>query len=131
DLVRGHRLGGRQEHRERRALAERRAYLDRATVLVDDAMADREAEARALLLGGVERDEQLLDAVARDAGTGVAKPYLAELAVAEPAAPPAGRQDLEGAAVGHRVQGVLAEVQEHLEQRLGIAGDLRQLHVGA
>src|ERR1700742_2206234 len=42
DLVRRHRLRGRQEHRERRALTDRRAHFDRAAVLVDDPVADRE-----------------------------------------------------------------------------------------
>ena len=54
-----------------------------------------------------------------------------ELAVAEARAAAPRGQDLERAAVGHRLQRVLAEVEEHLEQRLGIAGDLRQLVVGA
>src|SRR5580704_8812893 len=131
DLVRRHRLGGGQKHRERRALAERGAHLDRAAVLVDDAMRDREAQARALGLRRVERDEQLLQAVARDADAGVAKANLAELAVAESRAPPACGQDLERAAVGHRLQCVLGEVEKNLQQRLGIAGDHRQLLVGA
>ena len=56
---------------------------------------------------------------------------LAELAVPEARPATARGQDLERAAVGHRLERVLAEVQEHLQQRLRIAGDLRQLLVGA
>ena len=75
------------------------------------------------MLGGVERDEQLLEPVARDADAVVAEPDLGELAVAEPRAAPPRGQDLERAAIGHRVQCVLPEVEEHLHQRLGVAGD--------
>src|SRR5947207_12793838 len=100
-------------------------------MLVDDAVTDREAEAGALLLRRVERDEQLLEAVARDADAGVAEADLAELAVAEARAAAARGQDLERAAVGHRLERVLTEVEEHLQERLGIAGDLRQRVVDA
>ena len=51
----------RQQHRERRALARLRAHLDRAAVVLDDALADRQPEAGALLLRRVERDEQVLE----------------------------------------------------------------------
>ena len=67
DLARRDLLGGGQEHRERGPLAQGRPDLDRPAVLVDDPMGDRHAQAGALRLGRVERDEQLLQLVARDA----------------------------------------------------------------
>src|SRR5688500_18993845 len=96
-----------QEHREGRALARGRAHLDRARVLVDDPLGDRQAEAGAAGLGGEERDEQLLQLVARDAVPLVAEADLGELAVAEARAAAPRGQDVEHAAARrHRLDRV-------------------------
>ena len=61
-------LGRGEDDRERRPRAGVRVHLDRAARVLDDALADREAEARALLFRREERDEQVLQHLLRDAG---------------------------------------------------------------
>src|ERR1043165_7519262 len=51
-------------------------HVDEAAVLRHDALRDRETEAGALLLGGEERDEEVLHVLAGDAGAGVGEAHL-------------------------------------------------------
>src|SRR5215212_4548715 len=61
----------RQTHGKGRPNANLAGHLDLAAVLGDDMRADRQAQAGALRLGGVERLEQVRVMLGRDADTGV------------------------------------------------------------
>ena len=117
----------REVDRERRALARSAPHVHRATVLGDDAVDDREAEAGALpgLLGSEERLEDPLDGRRVHAGTGVpglrggcSDPRTGRRATtsARPLALQAVERHLELAVAGHRVRGVRAKVHHHLLQ---------------
>src|SRR5690242_14832091 len=51
--------GERQPERERDAAARRRVHVDRAAVIADDALDDRESEPAAVRLGGEAGNEEL------------------------------------------------------------------------
>jgi len=89
---------------------------------VDDALRDGEPEPRAAVLGGHERHEEVREHALRDAGPGVLDPELhpaLELAVGLRARL-LERAHRQVAAALHRLRRVLAEVDQHLAQPLGV-----------
>jgi hypothetical protein len=96
-------------------------------VVLHDALADGQAQAGALLLGGEEGDEEAAQVTRRNAHPGVAKAHLQEggRGPAPGRAAQAGR-DLQLASLGHGLQGVEGQVEEHLAQLLGVRAHLGQ-----
>jgi hypothetical protein len=110
-------------HGEAGALAGLAGDADVAAVALDDGVADRQAEAGAgALLGGEEGVEDARQVFGGDALAGVADGDLGAHAAAF-LQPVAARQG-EPAAVGHGLEGIHDEVDEHLLQ-------LAQVHLDA
>src|ERR1700722_4029202 len=113
-----------------------RLDVDRSSDVLDDALADREAEPGPLALGGEEGDEEVLEHLLRDPGAGVADADLDVLDVVGPRrgvavalgrSPGGARLDpaLGGAhgdasAPIHGLDGVLDQVDEDLSKLLRV-----------
>src|SRR5262249_55917984 len=107
--------------------------VDPAVVFFHDARAHREAQARAALafFGRVERVEDLVANVGRDADAGVPDREADERllgATFEPGPRAAHHSgfDRELTAVGHRLHRVQHEINHHLLQAIAVARDARQ-----
>src|SRR5690349_6781271 len=106
----------REDEDECGALSHATAHLDRAAVLLDDAIDQGEANAAPFRLGGEERLEDVGEISFRDALAAVAdrdlQPTraLAQVPGADPELP----------AVGHRLDRVQAEIPDRLAEPLGI-----------
>src|SRR3989338_369136 len=111
----------REFDQERSALAGARAAVDGAAVLLDDAVADGQAQAGAPAggLGGEEGVVDLAQVLRGDADAGVADLDLDAAVVVAGA-------DGELAALRHGVAGVDQQVQEDLLELAGVAADDRQ-----
>src|SRR3990172_2971622 len=107
----------REAHREARAGAGARLHLAPPAVLRDDALADREPEARPAPrgLGGVEGLEDARDLLGADPGAVVADLDPHALAL------PAGGNPHPAAAPLERFGRVLEQVEENLVQRARVA----------
>src|SRR6266513_1618032 len=105
--------GGEGDH-ERRADAEGAAQVDLTAMLLHDAVHEREPKARALGLRGEEGLEHMGEVAGRDAGAGIAHPELQAVAGR------LGGPDAQLAPLGHRVDGVEAEVPDDLLELLRI-----------
>ena len=119
----------RQLDGERRAAAGRALRPDPPAVLLDDAVADRQAEARALarLLRREERVEDAAQRLGAHAGAAVAE-RRRHGAVATPRAD--AQRALRRSSVGaHRLLGVDDDVQEHLLDLVRVEHRLRQRRV--
>src|SRR5437899_2371268 len=111
-------------------------HLDGAAVLLEDAMADREAEPEALVLG---REERVEDPRADAGGNpralighlrlGHAALARAEVHLAEERVQAHPRRQGESPAASHRVQRVAHEVVEDLEQPVLVAEDRRKARI--
>ena len=109
---------------KRGACADRAFDMDFAGVLLNDAVADREAEAGAAFvagqgLGGEERIVDALEMLGSDAGTGVGDKGF-DVAVDQ-------SNDAQAPASGHGVFGVQEQVEEDLLQLAGVAVDGRKV----
>src|SRR5689334_6792499 len=74
------RLGGRQREMDGGA-ARPGGHPEAAAMRLDDRFAQRQAEAKPLLLGGGERQERALGEIGRKTGASVAHPQLDEIGV--------------------------------------------------
>ena len=121
----------RQEDAEHRAAGLRGIDLDPAVVVLDDAVADRQAQARPLprVLGGEERLEDLVAIGRGDAAAGVGDRQHHVFGGRRQVQPALAPHDLLGRdaqrpAAGHGVDRVRDQVQADLLDLIGIAGDL-------
>src|SRR3954462_1037334 len=118
----GERLPGghRQHHSKARADAGARVDLDASAVRLDDAVADRKAQARSLagLLGGEEWIKDLRQHLLRYAFA-----VIADLDGNVPGIAHAGAHDDAATGFGRRLRGVDDQVQHHLVDLRGRAGD--------
>src|SRR5688572_2723846 len=116
----------RQAHQEGAPLASLADHLDRSLVVADDALAHRQAQARALAvgLGGEERLEDVRRFLGADTDAGVGDGHgEAGDAVRGAHFAPHG----EGAAAGHGVERVVEEVDEDLRELVAVADHVVEL----
>src|SRR5581483_455934 len=122
-----------ERHAEAGTAARARLVADRASVLGDDPVAEREPEARSGRLGGEERREEAGLVLLGDAGAAVLDRDGQEVAPAvhapdvEAGLDPRRDDELPGAA--HRLDRVLHQVQEDLDESRPVAADGRQARV--
>src|SRR5438132_1999885 len=100
---------------ERRAQARRAAHVDVTAVLLHDAVDQREPESGSLRFGGEEGLEDVREVARGDALAGIAHGDLERV-------PTNRRGDPELAALGHRLDGVQAEIPQNLPELLGVDG---------
>src|SRR5467141_474297 len=106
-------MAGRQAEGERRAEARGAADVDLAAVLLDDPVDEGESEPGPLRLGGEERLEDVGQVVGPDAFAAVGHRDF------QAVTNDLGR-DAELAALRHRLEGIQAEVPQHLPELLGV-----------
>src|SRR5215470_10357961 len=126
-------LADRQGHAKARPTGQPGFVRDRAAVLRDHAMAERQAEAAPPRLGREERREELGAVFLRDARAGVLHQHGEEAGASRTAADvkarlEAGRDD-QFARSPERLEGVLHQVEEHLRQLRAVASHRRQARV--
>src|SRR5262249_29692459 len=128
----------RQEARHERAAALGALHLDRAAVLLEDAVADRQPEPEALVLGREERIEDARAHVGGNPGPLVAHLRLdhaalprAQIHLAEKRVQADPRRQRQTPAAPHRLERVADEVVEDLEQPILVAEDRRKTRIVA
>src|SRR5690242_4668671 len=118
------RRGRRQHQPKLRAPLDVRHTLDLAAVLDDDLARNRQAQTATGLLRGPHRLEQMVLRVRRNADTRVAEPHLDQTFSGEIV-----RHEFHLAALRHRVETVVYQIQKHLVQCFAIRAHRWELRI--